>query len=175
MRQSESALPNCILRKVYLLSLSHRLRAYAAPSVPVYVRGIAMVGWITSISVIAIVPIDVWATITAGDTSSIAVMWLICYWCVCFMKSSSTQLCWLLCCVGASLMVSNSESAPGFTKHPVTILLKRKTPGALDLARLGHRTTQALSYFLIPLTQGFADAGEFTFAGRHALRSRDDS
>ncbi|KAK9843415.1 hypothetical protein WJX81_001086 [Elliptochloris bilobata] len=83
------------------------LRTYAAPSVPVFVRGIAMVGWITSISVIAIVPIDVWVTLTDGDTRSIAVMWLICYW-----------------------------------------------------------TTQALSYLLIPLTQGFCDAGEFTFAGR---------
>ena len=40
-----------------------------------------MVGWITSISVIAIVPIDVWVTLTDGDTRSLAVMWLICYWC----------------------------------------------------------------------------------------------
>ena len=31
---------------------------------------------------------------------------------------------------------------------------------------LVRRTTQALSYFLIPLTQGFCDAGEFTFGGR---------
>ncbi len=47
---------------------------------PLFVRGLAMIGWVTSISVIALVPIDVWVTLTDGDTSSIAVMWLICYW-----------------------------------------------------------------------------------------------
>ena len=57
-----------------------RLRRYASPRVPVLVRLIAGVGWFTSISIIAIVPIDVWTTLNGGDNDSIFVMWKICYW-----------------------------------------------------------------------------------------------
>ncbi len=51
-----------------------------------------------------------------------------------------------------------------FSMHSSTPLVwfTRGTPGWR-----ARRTTQALSYFLIPVTQGFCDAGEFTFAGRH--------
>ena len=58
----------------------HRLRKYASPRVPLLVRLIAGVGWFTSISIIAIVPIDVWTTLNGGDNSSIFIMWKICYW-----------------------------------------------------------------------------------------------
>ncbi len=58
----------------------YRLRKYASPRVPLLVRLIAGVGWFTSISIIAIVPIDVWTTLNGGDNSSIFIMWKICYW-----------------------------------------------------------------------------------------------
>lgn len=35
----------------------------------------------TSISIIAIVPIDVWTTLNGGDSKSVFIMWGICYWC----------------------------------------------------------------------------------------------
>jgi hypothetical protein len=49
--------------------------------VPLLVRLFAGVGWMTSISIIAIVPIDVWTTLNGGDSRSVFIMWAICYWC----------------------------------------------------------------------------------------------
>ncbi|EIE27296.1 hypothetical protein COCSUDRAFT_64161 [Coccomyxa subellipsoidea C-169] len=61
----------------------------------------------TSISIIAIVPIDVWVTLNGGNNKSVFIMWAICYW-----------------------------------------------------------ATQLLTWFLIPMSQGFSDAGDFTVLGR---------
>lgn len=59
-----------------------RVRKYAAPSVPLLVRFIAMVAWLTSISIVALVPIDVWTTLNHTSTESIVILWMSCYWCV---------------------------------------------------------------------------------------------
>ena len=44
------------------------------------VQLVASVGWITSISIVALVPIDVWSTLYNTDRHQVAVLWLICYW-----------------------------------------------------------------------------------------------
>ncbi|KAK9907685.1 hypothetical protein WJX75_008089 [Coccomyxa subellipsoidea] len=92
---------------LFLVAVLFLLRRYASPRVPLLVRLIAAVGWMTSISIIAIVPIDVWTTLNGGNNKSVFIMWAICYW-----------------------------------------------------------ATQLLTWFLIPISQGFSDAGDFTVFGR---------
>eukprot|EP00884_Botryococcus_braunii_P014847 jgi/Botrbrau1/23363/Bobra.0051s0016.1 len=56
------------------------IRRYAAPSVPILVRFIASIGWLTSISIVALVPIDVWTTLNHNSSESILILWMSCYW-----------------------------------------------------------------------------------------------
>ena len=68
----------------YLATLWHpagRLRRYASPQVPFSARCLAVLGWLTSISVVALVPVDVWSTLNESSNPSITIMWKACYWC----------------------------------------------------------------------------------------------
>ena len=38
------------------------------------------VAWITSIGIVALVPIDVWSTLNKTSRESVAVMWSVAYW-----------------------------------------------------------------------------------------------
>ena len=75
-------LSRCIIRFFFSLSTStpttpskkkkkkkNSLRAYAAPRVPLHARAIVLVAWITSASIVALVPLDVWTTLTAAHKS----------------------------------------------------------------------------------------------------------
>ena len=58
----------------------YRLRRFASPTTPITASLITAVAWITSIGIVALVPIDVWSTLKATSRSSVAVMWEIAYW-----------------------------------------------------------------------------------------------
>ena len=57
-----------------------RLRKYAAPKVHWFAKLLVLAGWLTSISIVALVPIDVWATLAHKQSRSIFLMWSISYW-----------------------------------------------------------------------------------------------
>lgn len=61
--------------------VSLRLRRFSAPKVHWFAKMLVLLGWITSISIVALVPIDVWATLKATQNHSINIMWSISYWC----------------------------------------------------------------------------------------------
>ena len=94
-------------------------RKYASPAVPLPARAIVAVAWVTSASIVALVPIDVWAALTGagGRTpAAVAALWTAAYW-----------------------------------------------------------TTQALTWGVIPIAAGMADAGDFTVLGRLRTSLRDSA
>ena len=62
------------------LLISCRLRRYAAPTVHWFARLLVLAGWVTSVSIVALVPIDVWSTLKHSQNTSINIMWSISYW-----------------------------------------------------------------------------------------------
>lgn len=58
----------------------HRLRRFSAPNTHWFAKLLVMAGWITSISIVALVPIDVWSTLKHTQNKSINAMWSISYW-----------------------------------------------------------------------------------------------
>jgi hypothetical protein len=56
------------------------LRRYAGPNVPVVVKLATSYAWLTSLSIVVIVPIDVYTTLTKQQTPVMGVLWDICYW-----------------------------------------------------------------------------------------------
>jgi hypothetical protein len=94
-------------------------RKYAAPTVPWPARAIVAVAWVTSASIVALVPIDVVAALMGAggrSTAAVATLWTAAYW-----------------------------------------------------------TTQALTWGVIPIAAGMADAGDFTLAGRLRTSLRDSA
>ena len=60
-----------------------RERFYAAPGVPLFVRAIAVVAWVTSLSIVGLVPVDVLDSLqgTSGSiTGPLGILWSISYW-----------------------------------------------------------------------------------------------
>lgn len=70
----------CDTGSEYVFGVS-RLRQYSAPTVHWFARLLVLTGWMTSISIVALVPIDVWATLQHTQNKSINVLWSISYWC----------------------------------------------------------------------------------------------
>lgn len=76
------------LRLGLISSLQHgltrcRLRFYAAPGVPLFVRAIAVIAWVTSLSIVALVPVDVLDSLqgTSGSiTGPLGILWSVSYW-----------------------------------------------------------------------------------------------
>ena len=62
-------LPPCSLRKL------------AAPKVTPVVLLVTYAGWLTSLSVVALVPIDVYTSLAGKDTGALSTLWSISYWC----------------------------------------------------------------------------------------------
>lgn len=58
-----------------------RLRKMAAPKVTPVVLMTTFVGWLTALSVVALVPIDVYSSLAHDDPGPLAVLWSISYWC----------------------------------------------------------------------------------------------
>lgn len=59
------------------------MRYYAAPGVPLFVRAVAVVAWVTSLSIVALVPVDVLNSLqgTSGSlTGPLGILWSISYW-----------------------------------------------------------------------------------------------
>jgi hypothetical protein len=57
-----------------------RIKKLAAPKVELVVQIATAYAWLTAMMIIALVPIDVWATISKNDTAAIAVLWDVAYW-----------------------------------------------------------------------------------------------
>ena len=60
-----------------------RLRFYAAPGVPLFVKAVAVIAWLTSLSIVALVPVDVLDSLqgTSGSiTGPLGILWSISYW-----------------------------------------------------------------------------------------------
>lgn len=64
------------------------LRKLSAPRVAPVILGVTFVGWLTSLSVVALVPIDVYSALAHREPGSLDVLWSISYWCVCVC------MCW---------------------------------------------------------------------------------
>lgn len=58
-----------------------RLRRYAAPKVSPLSLVATAVAWLTALSVVALVPIDVYATLSGQETPAISTLWSVSYWC----------------------------------------------------------------------------------------------
>lgn len=54
----------------------------AAPKVTPVVLLTTFVGWLTALSVVALVPIDVYSSLAHDDPGPLAILWSISYWCV---------------------------------------------------------------------------------------------
>ncbi|CAK9859285.1 unnamed protein product [Sphagnum jensenii] len=83
------------------------LQYFAASTVPLYVRWIVGYAWFCTISIIILVPADIWTTVSYGSSKTIGILWSWSYW-----------------------------------------------------------STFILTWFLVPLLQGYEDAGDFTVANR---------
>lgn len=53
----------------------------AAPKVTPVVLAVTFTGWLTALSVVALVPIDVYTSLAHADTGPLATLWSISYWC----------------------------------------------------------------------------------------------
>jgi hypothetical protein len=65
-------------------AIARRIRRYAGQGVELVVKGATAYAWLTSMCIVALVPLDVWTTlaqITAGR-AFVGVLWSISYWCV---------------------------------------------------------------------------------------------
>ncbi|KAK9807047.1 hypothetical protein WJX72_011975 [[Myrmecia] bisecta] len=58
----------------------YQLGRYAAPNTPAAVKLITATAWVTSISIVVLVPIDVWTTLNNKPQGAIGVLWDCCYW-----------------------------------------------------------------------------------------------
>jgi hypothetical protein len=83
------------------------LQYFAASTVPLHVRWIVGYAWFCTISIIILVPADIWTTVSYGSSKTIGILWSWSYW-----------------------------------------------------------STFILTWFLVPLLQGYEDAGDFTVANR---------
>lgn len=78
-----SCVTGCVLQTAApdLRLRTHRLRKLAAPKVTPVVLAVTFVGWLTSLSVVALVPIDVYSALGHKDPGSLDILWSISYWC----------------------------------------------------------------------------------------------
>jgi len=91
------------------------LRHYASPEVSLVVYCSTGVAWLTAMSIVALVPIDVWATMSQQPVPQIGTLWDLSYWITFF-----------------------------------------------------------LTWLIIPIHQGYVDAGDFTISGRLRTSIRDN-
>lgn len=123
-----------------------RLRYYASPNTPLAVYCSTGLAWLTSFSIIALVPIDVWATMSEQDNEIIGVLWDISYWYVWHPAAYMTHKCL-------------HRTVPGMRQ---TLL-----NAALTLICCDCRITFLLTWLFIPIHQGYVDAGDFSVSGRY--------
>jgi hypothetical protein len=86
------------------------LRKLAAPRVTPVVLAVTFVGWLTSLSVVALVPIDVYASLARREPGSLDVLWSISYW-------STQVLTWAVIPVLQGYAVSGAFSVGGRLWH----------------------------------------------------------
>ncbi|KAK9868826.1 hypothetical protein WJX84_008007 [Apatococcus fuscideae] len=72
-----------------ILAVLFTLRRYADPKTPIVVRLVAIISWVTSLSIVALVPLDVWTTLSVQKNPALGILWSICYW-------STQVLTWFL-------------------------------------------------------------------------------
>ena len=72
--------------------LPHSLHRYAAPTVPPHARAIVLVAWVTSASVVALVPVDVYTALAGDAPGALPALWAAAYW--------TTQVCVCVCVGG---------------------------------------------------------------------------
>ena len=86
-------------------SSRRRLCKLAAPKVTPVVLAITYLGWLTSLSVVALVPIDVYSALTYKNTGPLVTLWSISYWCVVAWQSTVAARPHSLCSTASSEMV----------------------------------------------------------------------
>ena len=57
-----------------------RIRKFAAPKTSLIVHLITCLAWLTALSVVALVPIDVYTTLAHRNTGPLPTLWNISYW-----------------------------------------------------------------------------------------------
>lgn len=62
------------------VAVAFLLRKLAAPKVTPVVLAVTYAGWLTSLSVVALVPIDVYTSLAGKDTGALSTLWSISYW-----------------------------------------------------------------------------------------------
>lgn len=60
---------------------ARRIRRFAAPKVSFLVLLITCAAWLTSLSVVALVPIDVYTTLASKEVGALGTLWSVSYWC----------------------------------------------------------------------------------------------
>lgn len=88
------------------LSVTYMIRKYAAPKVSPLVLVITSLAWLTALSVVALVPIDVYSTLAQRRTGPLEVFWNISYW-------STQVLTWAVIPVLQGYAISGAFSVLG--------------------------------------------------------------
>ena len=134
-------------------NFKNSLRAYAAPRVSLHARAIVLVAWITSASIVALVPLDVWTTLTTksggggeGDGEGGG-----------RRRRLFGSLSRLL-----STFSSSRSSSPSSSSTSLEALWAA-----------AYWTTQALTWCVIPLAQCASDAGDATALKRLRTAAAD--
>lgn len=69
---------NCAVSTLHVLT--SRLRRYCAKSVSWEVQVATAFGWLTAMTIVAIVPLDTYATLNHRPIDVISIMWSIVFW-----------------------------------------------------------------------------------------------
>ncbi|KAL4450039.1 hypothetical protein ABPG77_010708 [Micractinium sp. CCAP 211/92] len=88
------------------IAVAYLLRKMAAPKVTPVVLMTTFVGWLTALSVVALVPIDVYSSLAHDDPGPLAVLWSISYW-------STQVLTWAVIPVLQGYAISGAFSVLG--------------------------------------------------------------
>eukprot|EP00887_Chlorella_sp_A99_P002113 scaffold21.g2113.t1 len=145
------------------LSVTYMIRKYAAPKVSPLVLVITSLAWLTALSVVALVPIDVYSTLAQRRTGPLEVFWNISYWCVGVELGRRPENG--VCARIAVPELARSRPRLRGTDAAGTELCSRPAVGPSS-PRAQCRSTQVLTWAVIPVLQGYAISGAFSVLGR---------
>ena len=145
-----------------------------APKVSPVVLAVTYVGWLTALSVVALVPLDVFSALAGDDPGPLGVLWSISYWCAgrwitraqSLTVADAQQKKRVPAC-HKKLGPPPPPLPPGPCRTGTILSLKKKKHPALRTR--SRRSTQVLTWAVIPVLQGYAISGAFSILGR--LRS----
>lgn len=126
-----------------------RLKRYCSDTVPVSVRVATAYAWLTSFSIVVLVPLDVYTTLMQKPEPAIGVMWNISYW--------STQV---------RMPSARVTSTPARRWLAGCILRWLRTLASCSSSPEPPHAAQVLTWLLLPFFQVYADAGDFSVGAR---------